>query len=340
MKAHLTAARLAIAACLFSALAPSSHADYIVNGGELQGTYRIHDDGSLVGYYVPPQEAQGLVETWGEDAAVTPDLTTVYQFTNSLGMSTAIFAYDVESRNYLPDKMLHSGFFGQIGDDFIANAAISLIRPNDPMGKGDLFSMSGSFPFMSGLTPQIKRYNRATDSYVETIDPPTPQPILDFGFGPDDRLYMAAQTGIYVYEEDAAGFDLVSSSPLLGNLTGKLTFGPDGLMYLINPDDGDIERYTTAGSFVDTIVPSVGVGSKSIQFGVDGNIHVLADYRTIRKYDGTTGSLLGTTDFGGSDPFFENSAYGRVTYLPAPEPNSCLLAVIGMALVFVGPRRA
>ena len=340
MSTRLNWARLAVLFGAASLVGVNASADYIVNGGEFIGTYRIRDDGSFVGSYFPPLEAQGFVESWGEDAAVTPDLTTVYQFTNSLGMSTAIFAYDVASRKYLPGNLLHSGFYGLTGDDFIANASLSLIRPNDPLDKGDLFSMSGSFPFMGGLTPQIKRYDRPTDSYVETIEPPTPQTIRDFAFGPDDRLYMAAENGIFVYQEGATGFGLVSPTPHIGGLTGKFTFGPDGRMYLINPNNGNIERYTTAGSFVDTFVPAVGVGSRSIQFGVDGNIHVLADYRTIRKYDGTTGSLLATTDFGGSGPIFFNSAIGHVTYLPVPEPSCILLAAMGVAFVLARAQRA
>jgi hypothetical protein len=215
---------------------------------------------------------------------------------------------------------------------------MSLIRPNDPLGAGDLFTISGSVPFMSGLTPQIKRFNLTTNEYVETIDPPTPQAILDFGFGPENRLYMAAVSGIFVYQETATGYELVSPAPLVGSLTGKLTFGPDGLLYLINPGNNNLERYTAAGSYVDTFVSAVG-GSSSIQFGVDGNIHILAGTSTIKKFDGGTGALLATTDFAGSDPFWQNAAFGRITYLPVPEPSALLLAASTAALVGVRRRQ-
>jgi len=327
---------LFVVSLLFSA---DSRADYIIDGG-FTGTNRVRDDGTVVGQYFPPPAARALVETADGGHVVTPDLSTVYQFTNSLGHSTHIFAYDVASRVYQPDKLLHSGFHFPGGDEnFIIHPYMSLIRTNDPLGKGDLFTISGNTGFLDSK-PQIKRYNRGTDSYVETIDPPTDQSILDFGFGPDNRLYMAGQNGIFVYTESATGFDLVSPTPLLGTLTGKLTFGADGRLYLLNSANGNVERYTVGGAFVDTFVPAVGgYINGSIQFGVDGNLHVLTSPIQIRRFAGATGSPLGTTTFEEVSPSFQYGASGRIFYLSIPEPNSLLLAVVGAALVLLRRRR-
>ena len=341
--------RLAMHSFAFLFLAAHARADYLVNG--YPGTNRISDGGVIVGSYLPPPELSGLYETAGEDFAVTPDLKTVYQFTNTLGFSNLIFGYDVATGAYLSDKLLHLGSNPGISEDFIANATMSLIRPSDPFGAGDLFSVSGFYGYPAGSTPQIKRYNRATDAYVETIDPPTPQTIFDFAFGPDDRLYLAAESGVFVYQESAVGFDLVSPTPLLASATGKLTFGPDGLMYLLNPSADSIERYTIGGTLIDSFASisldgfdGVLFGSRnfSIQFGVDGNLHVLAGPNTINKYDGTSGSLIATTIFQGVDPNFPDFPYalqGRVVYLAVPEPSSFLLAAVGLLLAPSRSRR-
>ena len=148
---------------------------------------------------------------------------------------------------------------------------------------------------------------------------------------------MAAENGIFVYHETAAGFDLVSPTPLLGSLTGKLTFGPDGRMYLMNSVTDTIERYTTDGTFVDAFISTPiftpDVRNSSIQFGVDGNIHVFVGPTLINKFDGTTGALLGSTDLSSDNPDFQFGAAGRVTYLPVPEPTSLLLAAMVRCMV-------
>src|SRR5207253_1653939 len=135
--------------------------------------------------------------------------------------------------------------------------------------RGDLFVISENVCI--GCLPNIQRYNRVMDKYVETIHPPTTQHLYDFAFGPDNRLYMAANQGIFVYQEAPAGFQLLSSAPLLGSVTGNITFGPDGRLYVRNVANGNVERYTPLGSFVDTLIPAAAMpGSGSIQFGADG----------------------------------------------------------------------
>ena len=72
------------------------------------------------------------------------------------------------------------------------------------------------------------------------------------------------------------------------------------------------------GSFIDTFsdvpLPS---DTRHIQFGVDGNIHVLANASLIQKFDGTTGDLLATIDFARSRmPFFTNGAFNDLICRP------------------------
>ena len=327
-------------------------ADYILNGGEAIGTYRIRDDGTLVGYYSPPEDVASEVETYGEDFAVTPDFQTVYQFTNTLGVSGLIFAYDTNSREYLPGGLLHVGccdFSNK--DQLIINASISLIRSNDPYGAGDLFSISENFgypQFPEEAIPKIQRFDRETDQWVESILPPTSQHIYDFAFGPDNRLYMAAEDGIFVYEESSIThrFDLLSSAPLLDDVTGTITFGPDGRLYVRNAESGNVDRYTLDGMFVDNFILAAAIPENtiglwppypprgSVQFGVDGNLHLLVTQslgQAIGKYDGENGELISLIHFGNDESGL--SAIGRVTYLPIPEPASLLL-IMTAAILF------
>jgi hypothetical protein len=325
---------VSLIAAAFS-LTASASADYIVSGYP-SGTIRVNDQGSLLGSYYPNPWPHMGVDV-GVSVAVSPDLTTVYQFTNSLGSSSA-YVYDLESGAYLPDKeFIGEGLF---------RTSMPLLRQSDPFGKGDMFTIAATAALNIGdLTGVIKRYNRSArfhNTYVDTIAPPTSQRVYDFAFGLGNRLYMAAQQGIFVYQESATGFDLLSPAPLLGGLTGKLTVGPDGHIYVVNSAAGAIQRYGTDGSFIDNFIPIAIDGPEtpwtSIQFGVDGNIHVLVKFNSINKYHGTTGAFLSTLELPVLGPTYAYSANGRVTYVPVPEPSAIMLAAFGILLALIRPR--
>jgi hypothetical protein len=355
MRTYYLSTVLAIASYCMLAGPRALRADYILGGGETLGVYRIDDNGSLIGFYVPPPDVADDVETYGEDYAVTPDLKTLYQFTNSLRYSDLIFAFDVGTRNYLRNRLLDAPCcYYTAGDNTLILPRMSLIRANDTFEAGDLFSISSYFG-LSGSTPKIKRYNRTTDTYVESLEPPTTQRIYDFAFGPANTLYMAAAQGIFVYVESITGFELFSPTPLIGSTTGTITFGPDGLLYVRDVTSGNVSRYTDQGQFVDTFIPASSIpehyGSLfdlpargSIQFGVDGNLHLFvqtinpadpfSNNQLIAKYDGSDGSLLEVIPLGELEPFYPLYAFGRVTYVPAvPEPNGLLLAMFAASMM-------
>src|SRR5262245_26316248 len=91
--------------CLLVVLRCTSQAraDYVVTG---QSTYRITDSGEFVGNYYFSIDQPSPIESLGEDHVVTPDLGTVYEFTNTLGISYLTLAFDVDTLQYLPDKTL------------------------------------------------------------------------------------------------------------------------------------------------------------------------------------------------------------------------------------------
>lgn len=264
-----------------------AHADFIISADTHSGgrPRRIARDGSLRVTY---DQGDFLAESFGSTHAVAPDLSTVYFSTNTLGYSFDIPAFDSDSGDWLPDATLHSGFiYAANPDDYIIQARQALIRGVDPLGAGDFFviSRSGASAFSSPDLSEIKRYNRTTDSYVETISPPTPQLIYDFAFGPDNRLYMAGANGVYPFADrlrfpSDSKFSAVNPfQPAITNATGSIAFGPDGLLYLRNIDTGNIDRYTLAGAPLGTFIPAsaiidraisypaIQVGRGSIQFG-------------------------------------------------------------------------
>ena len=329
------------------AAGPSARADYIFN--EFIGIHRVRDDGTIVRGYGAPAGAP--IEEDSQDYAVTPDFKIVYDFTNSLGYSDITYASDVETGQTLPAKYLHSGL-NPPNQNFILVARQALIRPNDPFQIGDLFVVSAADLQSLQSNPSkdvIKRYNRTTDSYVETIVPPTSQHIYDFAFGPDNQLYISGETGIYRYSGTPLPPPFPSSfnwQTVISGVNGMITFGPDGRLYVRNLMTGNIDRYTTAGSFVDTFIPDSAIPddpnieerAKTIQFGVDGNLHVNIfhpiggnSWGAIGKYDGTTGNLLSILSLG-TLPNPQIPA-GRITYLPVPEPSSFVFMLAGVALM-------
>ena len=204
MRAHLTAARLAIVACLSAAYAlgrmptTSSMAENFKSAHIDQRRW----ERSISSMF--PRPKIGIMRRPTDKMPrLPPILKTLYQFANSLGTSNVAFVYDAISSEYQTFNI-----FGTTGPDqfesdewTIWQARLSMIRTNDPLGHGDLFEVSGSPLVQKPM--QIKQLNRATNAFVESIAPPTEQDVYDFGFGPDDRLYMAAETGIYVYDEGA-----------------------------------------------------------------------------------------------------------------------------------------
>src|SRR5262245_34437379 len=102
--------RSSYVACLTlcSLLIPQfSFADYI---GSSQfsfaptSTRRVRDDGTLSFFYDAglPQSIRDQIETYGEANAVTPDLTKVYDFVNTLGFSNYVIGSNINTGQYLP----------------------------------------------------------------------------------------------------------------------------------------------------------------------------------------------------------------------------------------------
>lgn len=306
--------------------AQSAFADYIgaVASAFTGDIRRIADNGTtLPTSFIAnvPQSIKDQTETIVESIAVTPDLKKVYTFTNTLGFANYILAWDTDTSQFR-----QSDTFSPTGasDDYVNNARSPVIVGNE------IFVTSFIGMNFSG-NRQVKRYNLTTHSLLETIDPLLPQAIDDIALNVSGTtLYVAATTGIYRYTKTAGVYENGLATLLIPGVGGNIAFGPDSRLYVRNSANGDIQRYTTSGIFVDTFISHNDYPNLStIQFGVDGNLHAyqfIPGSTKIRKFDPTTGSLLSST----SAPFNNNS---RVTYIPSPEPSGFALVAIGVAFM-------
>jgi hypothetical protein len=314
-----------------------SFADYIgpaipdpFHGGQI----RANDSGTKVLDYSLgiPSSIRGQIETAGVNHAVTSDLSTVYQFDNTLGFSAYVLASNVATGQYLPDKSFIAGGVccAPPPNNYIYHATQPVIHGND------LYVISGEELSNGDISEStlIKHYNLLTKTFIEDIasGPTAHQTIDDLAWRPsgDDsslaNLFVSSQSGI----SDVFSIGTITGFvPVVPGVRGDIAIGPDDRLFVRNAANGDVERYNlTTGLLIDTFIshttyPIMG----RIQFGVDGDLRIGSTGGNLMTFSGTTGTLLRSTHL----PF--TSYYGRITYIPVPEPNSA--AIIGILTCFV-----
>jgi sugar lactone lactonase YvrE len=140
-------------------------------------------------------------------------------------------------------------------------------------------------------------------------------------YGPDGNLYVndTTQNSILRYNGNTGAFQNVfvsnSANGGLDNLVGELpkgllipgdmTFGPDGNLYVVSANTGQILRYNgSTGAFMDVFVAAGSGGltnPQDLKFGKDGNLYVSSQAGDglaasgngqIFRYDGTTGAFI------------------------------------------------
>ena len=343
--------------CICAALAAAfvfigvqcSFADYIGTsygiGGKpgTGGPTRIRDNGTVVSTNYTstvPLSIQNALETYDAGVALTPDLAKLYTLVNTLGFSNYVIAADTSTGQFrAADTFALSQQFPPLSGD---NNYIGVSGIVQPLIAGDeLFTLSrANFPGGGPENWQIKRFDLATHALLEVINPPTTQHLQDIAVDPlTSRLYASGTAGIYSFNRtfsftppSSFGF-VYGTTPqlLIPGVSGNLAIGP-GLLYVKNSANGDIQRYTTSGAFIDTFIshnayPNLG----TIQFGVDGNLHVyqggsgFPPASNILKFSGINGNLLSSTP----NSYLTNQ---RITFVPVPEPASWLVLVIGAAV--------
>jgi hypothetical protein len=336
--------RLARVACLtlFSLLIPQfSLADYIGRDPSIipGGTKRVRDNGTLAFFYDGglPQSIRDQIETYGEAHAVSPDLTKVYDFVNTLGFSNFVIGSNIDTGQYSAANTFSTYLCCSFPEpspngSYIFNAKQPLIHANDLYVISGEKLANGSYTTASS---QIKHYNLTTNTFVDSIVPTAHELIDDIAWRPSGastsvtNLFTSSQSGIS-HAVTFAG-QTILSTPIIPGARGNLAIGTDDRLYVRNFANGDVERYNpTTGAFIDAFIshtnyPNLG----TIQFGVDGNLHAYGGAGDILKFSASTGALLTTTH--------TNLINGRITYVPVPEPAGVMLALAG-AVLLVGRR--
>jgi hypothetical protein len=312
-----------------------SFADYIgwqfSSVGDIR---RVTDTGAAVptsfAANVPPA-IKANIETVVETFCATPDLQKVYSFTNTLGEANYILAWDTATSAFRASDTFSPT---EVGNDYVDNARQPVIVGNEIFVTSFIHSSSNR---------QVKRYNLTTHSLVETIDPLVPQTLDDIALTPSGNLlYAAGTSGIYRYTKVFGNYQSALTSLIVPGVDGNIAYAPDNLLYVRNFANGDIQRYTATGAFLDTFIShNVYPGLGTIQFGVDGNLiayQTLGTGNQIRKFDPLTGTLLLSTPATAAINNFNNQ--GRLFYIPVPEPGAfVLLSTCAMLLLSSGSKR-
>lgn len=114
---------------------------------------------------------------------------------------------------------------------------------------------------------------------------------------------VAFAGSIFITSRDGGGADLYqysSTGTLITTLPGNglnngqgVTIGPNGNLFVANEGGKSVLQYdSVTGAFIN-IFALTTKSAGPIAFGTDGNLYV-GEGETIRRYDGTTGGLIGT----------------------------------------------
>jgi len=153
----------------------------------------------------------------------------------------------------------------------------------------------------------VMRYDQETGGFIKVFaagavapDPgePCPNCFTGLAFGPDGRLYVAAEKTAQVlrYDGTTGAFLDVFVTPGSGGLSqpGHLAFGPDGNLYVGSATDQVLRYDGGSGAFLGVFAQGDGLADPAgLAFGPDGNLYVASGGSdAVLRYDGASGAFL------------------------------------------------
>jgi streptogramin lyase len=151
----------------------------------------------------------------------------------------------------------------------------------------------------------VERFDGQTGAFIDFFT--SGGPMIDgpsgLAIGPNGNLFVSQWSGGHgIYQYDGATGNYVNTF-VPGPSGPAFTFGPDGNVYVEEPDSDHINRYNgTTGALIDTFVSVADNGGLpamiDMTFGPNGNLFVshtnaVTNIFNVLEYDGTTGAFLG-----------------------------------------------
>jgi len=179
-----------------------------------------------------------------------------------------------------PDGNLYVGVGGIVQQfDGATGGFLSTFASGQSMSSaaGIVFDSNGNLYVSDGVTGTINRFD-STGAFVSTFV--SGNPLLAKGAGPllfnGTTLLVAATFGngqtwgnsILAFDPTGASLgNFISDANLIG--PSGMAFGPDGNFYVVNYAGGNVVRYTSGGTFIDTFIANNPPSGRFIAFAPD-----------------------------------------------------------------------
>ncbi len=124
-------------------------------------------------------------------------------------------------------------------------------------------------------------------------------------WAPDGNLLVVSQGDRRIIKYDGTTGELIGDLITPGAPDGSSTYwgiriGPNGHLYADGGGAGKVFEFdATSGAFIQIFIPGTASSAAYSQFGADGNYYRGEYFIGIVRYDGTTGTSLGTFSSGG-----------------------------------------
>jgi DNA-binding beta-propeller fold protein YncE len=208
--------------------------------------------------------------------------------------------------------------------------------PHDVNGpEGMDFSPTNANLYIADVTvSNVHRYDTAGNSVISLTAPSLVQP-TDVAFDAGGNLYVGS-TGTAEILKSAGGTQPLSVfvSTQSGGLNdpGALTFGPDGMLYVLDVSNSKIFRYASDGTF-DKVFADLGLFQPNdLAFGPDGKLYVAGIDLSLAQSE-----VIRLTAAGADDGVVVSSGLDNpqfIAFASVPEPSSLGLLASGGLLIW------